>query len=129
MPRAIMCVLDSFGIGAADDADKFGDVGSDTLGHIADACAEGKGDKEGLRSGLLSVPNMDRLGLGAAARASTGKAIKGLDFSGTPEANWGFAAEVSNGKDTPSGHWEIAGVPVTFDWGYFPNENPSFPAD
>ncbi|WP_057464184.1 phosphopentomutase [Pseudovibrio sp. POLY-S9] len=129
MPRAIMCVLDSFGIGAADDADKFGDVGSDTLGHIADACAEGKGDKEGLRSGPLSLPNMDRLGLGAAARASTGKDIKGLDFSGTPESHWGFAAEVSNGKDTPSGHWEIAGVPVIFDWGYFPDENPSFPAE
>lgn len=129
MPRAIMCVLDSFGIGAADDAEKFGDAGSDTLGHIADACAEGKGNKDGLRQGPLSLPNMDRLGLGAAARAATGKTVKGLDFSGEPEANWGFAAEVSNGKDTPSGHWEIAGVPVTFDWGYFPDTNPCFPPE
>ncbi len=129
MPRAILCVLDSFGIGNAGDAAAFGDEGSDTLGHIAACCATGKGDKEGLRSGPLSMPNMDRLGLGAAARLSTGKAIPGLEFSGEPEGIWGYAAEVSNGKDTPSGHWEIAGVPVLFDWGYFPNTVPSFPPE
>jgi phosphopentomutase len=127
MPRAILCVLDSFGIGGAADADAFGDTGSDTLGHIAEYCANGQGDREGLRSGLLSVPNMDRLGLGAAGRLSTGKDIPGLDFSGEPEGLWGFAAETSNGKDTPSGHWEIAGVPVRFDWGYFPETIPTFP--
>ncbi|CTQ52372.1 Phosphopentomutase [Roseibium album] len=127
MPRAILCVLDSFGIGGAADADAFGDTGSDTLGHIAEHCANGQGDRDGLRSGLLSVPNMDRLGLGAAGRLSTGKDIPGLDFSGEPEGLWGFAAETSNGKDTPSGHWEIAGVPVRFDWGYFPETIPTFP--
>jgi phosphopentomutase len=127
MPRAILCVLDSFGIGGAADADAFGDTGSDTLGHIAEYCANGRGDREGLRSGLLSVPNMDRLGLGAAGRLSTGKDVPGLDFSGEPEGLWGFAAETSNGKDTPSGHWEIAGVPVRFDWGYFPETVPTFP--
>jgi phosphopentomutase len=129
MPRAILCVLDSFGIGGAADADAFGDTGSDTLGHIAERCANGQGDREGLRSGLLSVPNMDRLGLGAAGRLSTGKDVPGLDFSGEPEGLWGFAAETSNGKDTPSGHWEIAGVPVRFDWGYFPETVPTFPIE
>lgn len=129
MPRAILCVLDSFGIGGAADAEAFGDAGSDTLGHIAEYCAQGKGDRDGLRSGLLRVPNMDRLGLGAGGRLSTGKTIPGLDFAGDPQGLWGYAAEVSNGKDTPSGHWEIAGVPVRFDWGYFPAEIPAFPAD
>lgn len=129
MPRAILCVLDSFGIGGAADAKDFGDEGADTLGHIARHCADGKGDRAGLRAGRLSVPNMDRLGLGAAARLSTGKDVPGLEFSGEPEGIWGYAAEVSNGKDTPSGHWEIAGVPVRFDWGYFPNTIPSFPAE
>lgn len=129
MPRAILCVLDSFGIGGAADADRFGDAGSDTLGHIAEACAAGQGDLAGLRSGPLRLPNMDRLGLGAASLASNGKAAPGLEFSGEPEGLWGYAREVSNGKDTPSGHWEIAGVPVRFDWGYFPDEVPTFPAE
>ena len=127
MARAILMVLDSFGIGGADDAEKFGDLGSDTLGHIAEACARGDGDREGLRSGPLSLPNMDRLGLGAAAAASNGIRPPGLDHAGEPEGLWGYAAEVSNGKDTPSGHWEIAGVPVLFDWGYFPETVPTFP--
>ncbi|WP_299810159.1 phosphopentomutase [uncultured Roseibium sp.] len=129
MPRAILCVLDSFGIGGAEDADAFGDAGSDTLGHIAEKCASGLADREGLRSGPLSVPNMDRLGLGAASKLSTGRDVPGLDFAGDPQGLWGYAAEVSNGKDTPSGHWEIAGVPVRFDWGYFPKTIPTFPSE
>ncbi|WP_321342852.1 phosphopentomutase [Breoghania sp.] len=127
MARAILMVLDSFGIGGADDAETFGDLGSDTLGHIAAACARGDGDREGLRSGPLHLPNMDRLGLGAAARSSNGIRPPGLGHEGAPEGIWGYAAEVSNGKDTPSGHWEIAGVPVLFDWGYFPETVPTFP--
>ncbi|MEM5581233.1 phosphopentomutase [Roseibium sp. AS2] len=129
MPRAILCVLDSFGIGGAADAEAFGDAGADTLGHIAETCAAGLADKTGLRGGPLKVPNMDRLGLGAAGRLSTGKDVPGLDFSGDPEGLWGYAAEVSNGKDTPSGHWEIACVPVRFDWGYFPETIPTFPEE
>lgn len=129
MPRAVICVLDSFGIGGAADAEAFGDAGSDTLGHIAQECAAGKGDRDGLRSGPLVVPNLDRLGLGAAGHLSTGTKVPGLTFSGEPEGLWGYAAEVSNGKDTPSGHWEIAGVPVRFDWGYFPDTIPAFPAE
>ena len=127
MPRAILCVLDSFGIGGAEDAARFGDEGADTLGHIAEGCARGEGDRTGLRSGPLALPFMDRLGLGAASEASNGLHPPGLDFSGPPLGAWGYGREVSHGKDTPSGHWEIAGVPVTFDWGYFPDTVPSFP--
>ena len=115
MPRAILCILDSFGIGGAPDAADYGDEGADTLGHIA-------------ASYELSLPNMDALGLGAAAQLSTGAIPRGL--TGQPKGGrWGVGREVSKGKDTPSGHWEIAGVPVPFDWGYFPQTEPAFPPD
>lgn len=128
MPRAILCVLDSVGIGGAPDAADFGDEGADTLGHIAKACAAGGGDMEGVRSGPLYLPNLDGLGLGAAAKLSTGTVPPGL--TDTPlGGRWGVGREVSIGKDTPSGHWEIAGVPVPFAWGYFPQTDPAFPRD
>ncbi|GAA4127963.1 phosphopentomutase [Aminobacter aganoensis] len=127
MARAFLFVLDSFGIGGAADAAQFGDVGSDTFGHIAAACAGGRGDRDGLRAGPLHLPNMTALGLGRAARLATG-----LEFETGARlrdgAFHGTAQEISSGKDTPSGHWEIAGVPVTFDWGYFPQTVPAFPA-
>lgn len=126
--RAIILVLDSFGIGATADAAQFGDAGADTLGHIALACAEGRADKAGLRSGRLSMPNLARWGLGRAAEVSTGSVPVGLEASRIDGA-FGCAAEASNGKDTPSGHWEMAGCPVPFDWGYFPRQQPCFPAD
>jgi phosphopentomutase len=129
MSRAILLVLDSVGIGGAEDAAEFGDAGSDTVGHIAEACAAGKGDKAGLRSGPLMLPNLDALGLSNAVRESTGQALPNLGASGTPTGRWGYGVESSKGKDTPSGHWEIAGVPVMFDWGYFPNTVPCFPAE
>ena len=125
--RAIILVLDSFGVGETADAADFGDVGADTFGHIAAQCAEGKADKEGVRSGKLHIPNMMRLGLGLAAEQSTGKALPIDKVDGEITGKYGVAAEISKGKDTPSGHWEIAGVPVQFDWGYFPKEVPSFP--
>ena len=127
MARALIIVLDSFGIGAAADAPAFGDAGSDTLGHIAEACAAGRGDKAGLRAGPLRLPNLDRLGLGAAAEASTGRRLPSLGADGPPTGVFGYGIETSKGKDTPSGHWEIAGVPVAFDWGYFPETVPTFP--
>lgn len=129
MARAFLFVLDSFGIGGAPDAAAFGDTGSDTFGHIAEACDGGHADRAGLRQGPLKLPNMERLGLGLASQASNGILPPG--FSPTPEISglWGFGSERSRGKDTPSGHWEIAGVPVTFDWGYFPDTEPTFPAD
>lgn len=129
MARAILCVLDSFGIGGAPDAARFGDEGGDTLGHIASACMRGQGDREGLRSGPLSLPNMTALGLARAAQLATGKVPEGMDGSVEPVGIFGAASETSHGKDTPSGHWEIAGVPVAFDWGYFPDTAPTFPAE
>jgi phosphopentomutase len=128
MPRAILCILDSFGIGGALDAADYGDVGADTLGHIATACADGGGDRAGLRQGPLHLPNMDALGLGAAAKLSTGTLPPGLTEA-PKGGRFGVGREVSRGKDTPSGHWEIAGVPVPFDWGYFPQREPTFPPD
>ena len=127
MARAILCVLDSFGIGGVPDAASFGDEGANTFGHIAAACARGEADREGLRCGVLHVPNMARLGLAHAGRLASGEAPEGFDLSIAPEGIWGAASETSRGKDTPSGHWEIAGVPVAFDWGYFPDEVPTFP--
>jgi phosphopentomutase len=128
MPRAMIIVLDSFGIGGAPDADAYGDKGSDTFGHIASACLVGKGDKAGLRHGPLALPNLNALGLGAAGFAATGVLAAG--FSAYPTRGIAAAGiETSNGKDTPSGHWEMAGNPVPFAWGYFANTVPSFPPD
>lgn len=126
MPRAIVCLLDSVGIGGAPDAEAYGDTGANTVGHIAEWAAAGKADRAGLRTGPLHVPNMDAMGLGAAVELSTGILPPGL--SATPKGGrFGVGREISKGKDTPSGHWEIAGVPVPFDWGYFPQTVPAFP--
>jgi len=127
MGRAILLVLDSVGIGGAPDAARFGETGADTLGHIAEACARGDGDRAGLRSGPLRLPNLGALGIGQAAKAADGDLPPGLGTPPAASAIWGHAAEVSLGKDTPSGHWEITGVPVPFEWGYFPTTIPTFP--
>jgi phosphopentomutase len=126
MSRAFLLVLDSLGIGAAPDAERFGDIGSDTLGHIAEACARGEANTRG-RSGPLTMPNLTRLGLAAAAVKSRGARLPGLADDIEPVGLHGFASEQSLGKDTPSGHWELAGVPVRFEWGYFPRTIPTFP--
>ncbi|YCI28624.1 phosphopentomutase [Erwinia sp. PK3-005] len=125
MKRAFIMVLDSFGIGASKDAEKYGDKGSDTLGHIAQACFNGEADKG--RKGPLHLPNLTALGLGKAAEASTGTFPPGLDPQAEIIGAYAYAQELSSGKDTPSGHWEIAGVPVLFDWGYFSHTENSFP--
>ncbi|MFT7594422.1 MAG: phosphopentomutase [Paracoccaceae bacterium] len=127
MPRAFLVVMDSVGIGGAPDAADFfngdlPDTGANTLAHIAQACAAGRAD-EG-RSGLLSLPNLDALGLGAAVRLASGDDVPGLGAD--PVGLWGAATEISRGKDTPSGHWELAGVPVPWDWHYFPDTKPAF---
>lgn len=127
MPRAFIILLDSFGVGATEDAEKYGDVGASTLHHIAEYCAADKANKEGVRRGPLHLPNLTRLGLNGAAVASTGKNVAGLKLDIPISGAYGCAAEISFGKDTPSGHWEIAGVPALFDWGYFPPNYPSFP--
>ena len=122
MGRAVILVMDSFGIGATDDAERFGDVGADTLGSIArERAASDKGP--------LRLPNLARLGLFHASRDSTGSFPAGADGDVEVVGTYGFAEELSSGKDTPSGHWEIAGVPVLFDWGYFTDKTNTFPQD
>ena len=135
MKRTVILLLDSFGIGAAADADKFigtnpdgstfNDVGSNTLGHIAELCANGQAD-EG-REGPLHIPNMNKLGLGLACEKSSNYFPIGLDKAVEPIGAYGYAKEISTAKDTSSGHWEIAGVPVLFEWGYFTDKQNSFP--
>ncbi len=125
MTRAIFLILDSVGCGGAPDAADFGDEGANTLAHIAQACAEGRADAG--RSGLLKLPNLDALGLGAAIRLASGADTPGLDAGQT--GTYAAATEVSQGKDTPSGHWELSGVPVPFHWHYFPDTEPAFPSD
>lgn len=117
--RAFLIVMDSVGIGGAPDADRFfnGDLpdsGANTVAHLAQAAP-------------LHMPHLARLGLGAAIRLASGDSAPGLEVE--PEGAWGAATEISAGKDTPSGHWEIAGVPVPWDWHYFPKAEPAFPAD
>ncbi len=128
MTRAFLVVMDSVGIGGAPDAGAFfndgvPDTGADTLGHIAAACAEGRAE-EG-RSGPLQVPTLAALGLFQAHALATGAAMPETPARG----RWGAATEVSKGKDTPSGHWELAGLPVPWEWTYFPDQTPAFPPD
>ena len=122
MSRAIVLMLDSLGIGAAPDATAFGDDGANTLGSIASHRAR--------NGGKLQLPHLSRLGLGAALEGASGVHVPTLmPGSAGPKARWGWAAERSRGKDTPSGHWEMAGVPVLFEWGYFPDPENSFPPE
>ena len=117
MRRVCLIVLDSLGVGGAPDAVRFGDEGSDTLGHIARACARGLAETG--RTGPLRLPNLSGLGLGLAAELSTGSVPEGLRPRGPVRAAYGCATEISAGKDTPSGHFEMTGAPVLLDWGYF----------
>ena len=121
MGRAVILVMDSFGIGATADAARFGDDGSDTFGNIAKLRAASP-------AGPLKLPNLARLGLLDASRESTGAYPEGIDNAAELIGAYGFAEEMSSGKDTPSGHWEIAGVPVLFDWGYFTGKVDTFPS-
>jgi phosphopentomutase len=125
--RAFLVVMDSVGCGGAPDAAAFGDEGANTLGHIAAECAAGRAERG--RSGPLALPVLDGLGLGAAIRLASGDAAPGLGLAAAPSGRWGAASELSPGKDTPSGHWELAGVPVPWDWHYFPRTEPAFPDD
>lgn len=125
MARAFLVVMDSVGCGGAPDAADFGDEGANTLAHIAQACAAGRADIG--RAGPLRLPVLDRLGLGAAIRLASSAPTPGL--AAEPAGLWGAATEVSRGKDTPSGHWELAGQPVPWDWHHFPRKVPAFPPE
>ncbi len=122
MGRAIILVMDSFGIGATADAERFGDAGANTLGSIAR-------ERSASAAGPLALPNLTRLGLMHAARESAGEFPAGAETDAKVIGAYGFASELSTGKDTPSGHWEIAGVPVLFDWGYFTGKTNTFPPE
>jgi len=122
MGRAIILVMDSLGVGATADAGRFGDAGADTFGHIASVRAASK-------EGPLRLPNLARLGLFEASKASIGEYPPGAPDNVHVIGAFGYAEELSSGKDTPSGHWEIAGVPVLFDWGYFANQTDTFPQE
>lgn len=128
MARALIIVLDSLGCGGAPDAAAFGDEGADTLGHVALACACGQADN-GRRSGPLRLPNLTALGLGLAAQISTGEIPAGLNGALREAVQYGAAIERSHGKDTPSGHWEIAGSPLTSPFGLFRASDPAFPPE
>ena len=121
MSRAFILLLDSFGLGATPDADKYGDAAANTFGSIAAwAAREGK---------PMALPHLEQLGLAAAAHTATGQWAAGFNQREGFKGAYGVAREQSTGKDTQSGHWEIAGVPVLFDWGYFPKTVPSFPQE
>ena len=120
MPRAFLVVMDSVGIGGAPDADRFfnagqPDTGANTVAHIAQAV------------GGLYLPTLDHLGLGAAVRLASGEHAPGLDAS--PSGLWGAATPSAPGKDTPTGHWELAGSPLPFEWHHFPKQIPAFPEE
>lgn len=130
MGRAFLVVMDSVGIGGAPDANMFfngtvPDTGANTLGHIAQACAQGRAEDG--RSGAITLPTLASLGVGRAIRAASGLEVGALDapLAGT----WGHATEISRGKDTPSGHWELAGLPVPWYWHYFERTQGSFDPD
>ncbi|MCT8138794.1 phosphopentomutase [Anaerobacillus sp. CMMVII] len=104
--RIFLVVMDSVGIGEAPDAELFGDVGSNTLGHIAE------------KMNGLHMPRMAKLGL------SNIEEIQGIEKVETPLAHFGKMAEASNGKDTMTGHWEIMGLFIDTPFRTFPNGFP-----
>jgi phosphopentomutase len=104
--RVFLIVMDSVGIGEAPDAERFGDKGADTLGHIAE-----------YMNGL-NMPNMAKLGL------SNIKEIKGIPKAEKPLAFYTKMKEASNGKDTMTGHWEIMGLHIEKPFKVFPNGFP-----
>jgi phosphopentomutase len=121
MARAFLVVMDSVGIGGAPDAAQFfnkgrPDTGANTVAHIAQATPDD-----------LSLPNLDQLGLGAAVLLASGEKAPGL--GAVPSGLWGAATEVSPGKDTPTGHWELAGLPLPFALHHFPKQVPAFGED
>ena len=123
MARVIVMVIDGFGIGYAPDADKFGSVGANSLANLAQAFYQDTGEK-------INIPNLAALGLIKACYQASGRTFpfqESEKIEPLAKGAYGYAAEISTGKDTPSGHWEMMGVPVLFDWGYFSSETNSFP--
>jgi len=112
--RAFLLVIDSFGIGALPDAEQYGDAGSNTAVHIGQAV------------GGVKWPNLTKMGLGNAARL-LGEDLLGAPVQTKPLASFGVMREVSPGKDTTTGHWELAGFQLEKPFPVFPSAYPSFP--
>ncbi len=108
MKNFILIILDGVGIGELPDADNYGDEGSNTLANI------------GEKVGGLNLPNLQKLGLGNI------HSLKGVQPVASPLASYGKMAEVSQGKDSTTGHWEIAGLKVDIKFPYYPK---GFPAE
>lgn len=125
MSRVCLVILDSLGVGGAPDAAAYGDVGANTLGHIARACATGQAETG--RSGPLCIPNLLSLGLGLAAKLATGSVPMGLETQTRIVGRYGCATAQSLGKDTLGGHFEMTGVVVQEPWGYFEAATKSVP--
>ena len=122
MGKAILIVLDSLGIGGAPDASIYNDEGSNTFGSIALACSNGNANIG--RKGALRVPNLEYLGIYSAARVSTGLTLPNTNNT---IGSYAVAQERSKGKDTPTGHHEIAGFTDPIGWYTFPEVIPVFP--
>lgn len=106
MNNFVVIILDGVGVGELPDAAKYSDEGSNTLANMA------------LEVGGLNLPNLEKFGLGNIID------IKGVEKVNAPIASFGKMTEVSNGKDSITGHWEIGGVKVEFDFPYYPNGFP-----
>jgi len=120
--------MDSVGIGYAKDADKYGDKGANTLGHIIERFPDinienlaGLGLISALQNSIKSVDSASNKNLLSSVNHLSSEIIN-------PHTIYGYGVETSHGKDTPSGHWELMGCPVNFDWGYF-HGNPVFPKE
>ncbi len=119
MAKVVILMMDSFGVGGAVDAINFDDEGANTFYNIA------KNYKN------LALPNLDFLGLTKILEMASGKKVElsndepKIKFS----SKYGYMEEMSAGKDTISGHWEMAGVPVMKDFGHFKLDYPSFPEE
>ncbi len=121
MARAIVLVIDGFGIGHAPDAADFGDVTANTFANLSKAFYQQE-------KRAINLPNLAKMGLVQAA-FEAGKGNFPVVEQKPEQGAYGYAAEISTGKDTPSGHWEMMGVPVLFDWGYFPKGGKAFPVE
>lgn len=104
--RVVLIVLDGVGVGALPDAADYGDTGANTLQHVAAAC------------GGLNLPRLQQFGLGNLLK------LEGVPAAAIPSAGYGRMAEVSRGKDSTTGHWELAGIRQAADFAVYPQGFP-----
>lgn len=107
MNRVFLLIIDGLGVGAQEDAYLYGDEGSNTLGHVCETAG-------------CNLPNFEKLGIGNITE------LKGIKSVDQPIASWGKMREISAGKDSTTGHWEIAGIHMETP---FPTHIDGFPDD